>query len=109
LSDGEAALLIVAMRDWEVRDKLLGWATTGSEAMRALLHDLAVRAVPPYDAPACTAYAWVSYVHGRGVVATAALERALKTDPDYSLALLLDEALARQVPPSLLREASIFC
>jgi hypothetical protein len=50
----------------------------------------------------------VSYIHGNGLVAMTALERALKSDPEYSLALLLEEALMRQVPPSRLRQASVF-
>jgi hypothetical protein len=108
LTDDEAAALIVAMHDWPVRDKMIDSASTESDAMRTLLHDLAVRAVPPLDAPACTAYAWVSYIHGNGLVAMTALERALKSDPEYSLALLLEEALMRQVPPSRLRQASVF-
>jgi hypothetical protein len=108
LSDEEAATLIVAMRDWRLRDRLLGWASADSDAMRSLLHDLAVRAVSPHDAPACTAYAWASYLHGEGLIAAVALERALASDPDYSLAQLLNEALMRQVPPSRLRAASIF-
>jgi hypothetical protein len=87
---------------------MLSWASAESDAMRMLLHDLAVLAVPPLDAPACTAYAWVSYMRGNGLVAAIALERALDSDPHYSLALLLDEALTRQVPPSRLREASVF-
>jgi hypothetical protein len=49
-----------------------------------------------------------SYFKGNGLVAACAMERALASDPNYSLALILEEALARQVPPSMLREASIF-
>lgn len=108
LTDNEAAQLIMAMHDWRIRDMLIGWAKPGSDAMRSLLLDLARRAVPPLDAPACTTFAMASYLHGSGLVATCALERALKSDPEYSLARILEEALARQVPPRLLREASIF-
>jgi hypothetical protein len=108
LTDAEAATLIVALHDRRVRDPILGWGKGDSDAPLMLLHDLAVRAVPPLDAPACTSYAWVAYMQGNGLVASIALERALKSDPDYSLALLLDEALMRQVPPSRMREASVF-
>jgi hypothetical protein len=108
LTDDEAATLIVALHDWRVRDPILGWGKGESDATLMLLHDLAVCAVPPLDAPACTAYGWVSYMKGNGLVAGVALERALKSDPEYSLALLLDEMLMRQVPPSRVREASIF-
>ena len=108
VSDEEAATLIVGLHDWQVRDPILGWGNSESQAAVMLLHDVAVRAVPPLDAPACTSYAWVSYLHGNGLVAAIALERALASDPDYSLALLLDEALKRQIPPSRIRAASVF-
>ena len=108
VTDDEAASLIVALHDEQVRDKMLGWATAESDTMLMLLHDLAVLAVPPLDAPACTAYAWAAYMRGNGLVASVAVERALMSDPQYSLAQLLAEALLRQVPPSRLRQASIF-
>ncbi len=108
ITDDEAATLIVALHDWQVRDKLLGAASGRSDAMLMLLHDLAVRAVPPLDAPACAAYAWAAYMRGNGLVASIAVERALKSDPGYSLAQMIEEALSRQVPPSRLRRASIF-
>lgn len=109
ISDAEAAALIVAMHDLRIRDMLIGWASrASSDAMRTLLLDVARLAVPPLDAPACTTFAMASYLHGNGLVATSAMERALGSDPHYSLALILQEALDRQVPPSLLREASIW-
>jgi len=108
LTDAEAAALIMAMHDWRIRDMLIGWAKSDSEAIRTLLLDVVRLAVPPLDAPACTVYAMASYLKGNGLVATCALERALTSDPNYSLALILEEALARQVSPSLLRKASIF-
>lgn len=108
VTDAEAAALIIAMHDWRIRDMLIGWASRDSDATRTLLLDLARLAVPPLDAPACTTFAMASYLHGNGLVAACAMERALKSDPHYSLALILEEALERQVPPSLLREASIW-
>lgn len=108
ISDDEAAALIFAMHDWRIRDMLIGWASRDADAVRALLLDLARLAVPPLDAPACTTFAMASYLHGNGLVAACAMERALKSDPHYSLALILQEALNRQVSPSLLRDASIF-
>lgn len=109
VTDGEAATLIVAMHDCKIRDMLIGWASRdSSDTMRSLLLDVARLAVPPLDAPACTTFAMASYLRGSGLVAASAMERALESDPHYSLALLLQEALDRQVPPSLLREASIW-
>jgi hypothetical protein len=103
LTDHEAAALIIALHDVRLRDTMIGWATPESDAMRSLLGDLARRAQPPLDAPACAAFAWVSYLRGDGLVAATALDRALGSDPAYSLALLLQEAHERQVPPSALR------
>ena len=108
VGDGEAAALIVAMHDWRIRDMLIGWASRDGDATCTLLLDLARLAVPPLDAPACTTLAMASYLHGNGLVAMCAMERALDSDPHYSLALILQEALDRQVPPSLLRDASIW-
>lgn len=109
INDAEAAALIVAMHDWRIRDMLIGWASReSSDAMRMLLLDVARLAVPPLDAPACTTFAMASYLRGNGLVATSAMERALGSDPHYSLALILQEALDRQVPPSLLRKASMW-
>ena len=105
LTDEDAAVLIVGMHDWQLRDEMLGWATTDEDAMRSLFGDLARRAMPPVDAPACTALAFVAYVQGDGLVAATALERALETDPDYSLAQLLWGALDGQLPPGEMRRA----
>ena len=38
------------------------------------------------------------------MIASVAVERALTTDPTYSLARLIDDALARLVPPEMLEE-----
>ena len=73
--------------------------------MRSLFEDLARRAIPPVDAPACTAAAFLAYVQGEGLVAATALERALDSDPEYSLANLLRTMLVGQLPPSEVRNA----
>lgn len=105
LGDDDAALLIVGMHEWPLRDEMLGWAVADEDAMRSLFDDLARRALPPLDAPACTALAFIAYVQGAGVVAATALERALDSDPDYSLATMLRDALNGQLPPDKIREA----
>lgn len=103
MTDDEAAQLVVGLHDVVLRDRMLSWCDVDEEAMRALLGDLARRALPPLDAPACTALAWVAYLQGDGVVVATALERALRSDPEYSLAGLLDAALTGQVHPRRLR------
>jgi len=106
VSDDEAARLIVAMHDVRFRDEVLDWALDHEDVVRSLLDDLVRRAQPPMDAPVCTALAWVAYLQGNGLVAASAVERARRTDPDYSLAVLLETALGYQTPPALLREAT---
>ena len=105
LTDEDAALMILGMHEWELRDEMLGWAVTHEDAMRSLFDDLARRAMPPVDAPACSALAFVAYVQGDGLVAATALERALDSEPDYSLATMLRDALNGQLPPSELGRA----
>lgn len=105
LSDDDAAFLVVGMHEWELRDEMLGWALEHEDAMRSLFDDLARRALPPLDAPACTALAFVAYVQGDGLVASTALERALDSEPDYNLARMLSNALNRQLSPAEIRRA----
>jgi hypothetical protein len=105
LTDDDAAVLIVGMHEWQLRDEMLGWATTHEDAMRSLFADLARRALPPLDAPACTALAFIAYVQGDGLVTATALDRALDSEPDYSLAVMLRDALTGQLPPKEIRRA----
>ncbi|MDX6284810.1 MAG: hypothetical protein QOG53_295 [Frankiales bacterium] len=105
LSDDEAARVIVGLFDLLARDEvLMGSVGRGLDVMRALFTDICRRAIPPDDAPACTVLAGLAYADGNGSLANVALERAYASDPDYSLAEILREALHRQVPPSVLRE-----
>jgi hypothetical protein len=102
-SDVEAAALVVSLLELPVRDEVLSWAANESAALLGLLRDLAARTVPPYDAPVCTVLAAVAWSQGDGALANVALDRAARADPGYSLAALLREGLAQQVPPSVVR------
>jgi hypothetical protein len=68
-------------------------------AWRRLLLDVARRTLPPDDAPICTLFGCAAYVDGGGVLAEAALLRALRTDPRYPLARLVFGMLGEQVDP----------
>ncbi|HEU5035244.1 MAG TPA: DUF4192 domain-containing protein [Mycobacteriales bacterium] len=103
LSDDETAQLVLALHDHVFRDEALLRCRRDEDLMRTLLQDLARRAMPPSDAPVCTLLGFVAYLKGEGVVAMTALERALDTDPSYSLARLLLAALQRQMTPRELR------
>lgn len=104
-TDEEAATLSASLEDVTIRDEVAGMSGRSGSPLLGLLEDLCRRTPPPYDAPVCTLFAWVSYLQGGGALTTIALERALATDPGYRLALLLDDALRGQVPPAALRRA----
>lgn len=99
----EAALLGCAWHQLDLRDDVLTAVARDDPGADALVRAVARLMQPPYDAPAAAMLGWVAYAEGSGVLAGAALERALETDPTYSLAVLLGDALDRQVPPSALR------
>lgn len=105
LDDAEAAALAISLTDLVVRDAVAASWQLDDEALPMLLTELCRRTPSPYDAPVCTLLAWLSYAAGGGALVGVALDRALRTDPSYSLAVLLTEAIARQLPPRLLRRA----
>lgn len=107
MTDDEAAQLALVLHDTAVRDEVIGWCLRHETPMRSLLGDLVSRALPPLDAPACTVLAWSAYLQGDGLVAATALERALTSDPAYSMAHLLQTALDNQVPPRVLRTLDV--
>jgi len=102
LDDEEAALLATSLHDLLLRDGLA--AEHEPEALRPLLLELMRRTPAPFDAPVCTLFAWQAYCDGGGAEVTIALERALRSDRTYRLALLLTSVLDGQVPPSTVRE-----
>ncbi|MCU1593161.1 MAG: uncharacterized protein JWO12_553 [Frankiales bacterium] len=99
----EAAALAVSLQDVLVRDDLAALPASDQPALLELLREVMTRTPPPYDAPVCTLFAWVSYCAGGGAQTSIALERALTTDPTYSLALLLQTMVLGQVSPKQLR------
>ncbi|HEX3907534.1 MAG TPA: DUF4192 domain-containing protein [Mycobacteriales bacterium] len=104
----DAARIIVLCHDVPSRDEILGLELDddASGQLLRLLRDCVRRALPPMDAPVCATFAWLAYAGGEAVVAGAAVDRALASNPDLSLAQLLSEAIHRQVHPQLLREAA---
>ncbi|MCW2679705.1 MAG: uncharacterized protein JWM62_1106 [Frankiales bacterium] len=98
-----AAALAVALHDVQVRDEVATWALDRSDALLALVEQVVRQVGAPWDAPACTLLAWVAYARGDGARANVALERALRSDPQHPLALLLQAALEGAVPPAEVR------
>jgi uncharacterized protein DUF4192 len=100
----DAARLIVGLGDVHARDEVITWFDgTWGEATRDVLTELVRRALPPWDVPALTVFAWISYLQGNGAVAGIALERALTAEPDYYLAQLLGQALSGALNPDVFR------
>ncbi len=107
LGELEAAALAVSLADTFVRDHLAACPTTDVAPLLRVLEELTRRTPTPYDAAVCTLLAWVSYGQGGGSVVTIALERARDSDPDYSMAHLLRQALLAQVPPQEIRQITL--
>jgi hypothetical protein len=102
--DDRIAWLAVALTDLRVRDD--AWARMVPEHVEAHLRlwiDV-VRRVPAryVAAPACL-LAFSAWQAGNGALANVAAQRALAADPEYSMALLLLDAIGAGVPPSAAR------
>lgn len=91
----------LGLHEVTARDRALVSLPAADEVLAALVA-MARQCPPPWDAPLCAVLAWRAYCQGDGALARVALDRALRTDPEYGLARLLDGALDRQVPPSVL-------
>ena len=104
LTHDEAAALVVKLHDIQFRDEVISRLAARDDTLERLVADVARLAQPPYDAPAAAVLAMSAYLRGDGVVAGAAAERALATDPSYSLAQLVLDCLARQLDPAAARQ-----
>jgi Domain of unknown function (DUF4192) len=102
--DDAIAWLTVALADLRVRDD--AWARMDpehAEAHQRLWTDIVRRAEPRYvPAPACL-LAFTAWQSGNGALANIAIARALESDPGYTMALLLFEAVGGGLPPSAAR------
>jgi Domain of unknown function (DUF4192) len=100
----QLAWLAVLLADLRVRDD--AWARMDLPHLdehRRLWTDVLRAAAPEYvPAPACL-LAFTAWQAGSGALAVCAIDRALAADPDYSMALLLFDALQAGLPPSSAR------
>lgn len=105
-TDDDLADLVALCADVVVRDEVLvlGLDDAAREQLLPILRTAVRRVPPPHDAPVCTMFGMLAYAEGNGLLAGVALARALRTDPDYSLAALMADALSRQVPPDLVED-----
>ncbi|MEP7026500.1 MAG: DUF4192 domain-containing protein [Actinomycetota bacterium] len=103
-SDDEAAWLSLTIADLRVRDD--AWARMDPAhraAHQRLWTDLVRRACPQYRPAPAALLAFTAWQGGDGTLASMAVQRALDADPDYSMALLLADALECGLPPSAAR------
>ncbi|GAA4453605.1 DUF4192 domain-containing protein [Phytohabitans houttuyneae] len=101
LTDDEVAWLTVLLVHLPVRD--FAWERVGAEEWQMELWVDVLRRAEPHlvPAPACL-LAFAAWRCGQGALALAAVERAKRSDPSYSMARLLDDVLHRGIPPSTL-------
>jgi len=104
IPDRELARLAWGLRDLRVRDRAMGLALGRSApGAEVLWTELTRRVPPPLDAAPATLLAATAWVRGDGAMANVALERALHSDPGYSLAQLLRTALDACFSPAEVR------
>ncbi|MCZ2830650.1 DUF4192 domain-containing protein [Modestobacter sp. VKM Ac-2986] len=105
LSDRQVARLAWGLRDADLRDRALtlalGESAPGAEVVWT---ELTRRAPAPLDAAPATLLAVSAWLRGDGALANVALDRALGSEPGYTLAGLLRTALDACLPPAVVRQ-----
>jgi uncharacterized protein DUF4192 len=100
LSPWCAARLLTGLADVGARDRCCQWTSGEHGSAAASLWTELVRLSPPsYAAAPATLLAYVAWQQGFGALANIAVQRALADNPDYSLARLIDQALADGLDP----------
>jgi hypothetical protein len=103
-SEDQIAHLAVALADLWVRDDAWARMEPGHVHDHLRLWTDLVRSVPARYVPApASLLAFTAWQSGNGALANIAAERALAADPEYSMALLLLEAISAGMPPSAAR------
>ena len=105
LTDRQVARLAWGLRDTDLRDRALTLALgEAAPAAEALWTELTRRSPAPLDAAPATLLAVSGWLRGDGALANVALDRALDSEPSYTLAGLLRAALDACLPPAAVRE-----
>lgn len=101
LSADQAARVVVGLEHRPTRDEV---GTLLLESDRGVFLALLVALTRHVDgslaAPLCSVLAWVAHANGDGALANVAVERALRAQPGYELALLIEEGLDRMITPA---------
>jgi hypothetical protein len=103
-SDDQIAWLAVSLADLRVRDD--AWARMDPAHVDAHLRlwtDVVRRAPARYVPAAASLLSFTAWQAGNGALANVAATRALSADPEYSMALLLLDAIGAGIPPSAAR------
>jgi hypothetical protein len=101
LTDDEVAWLTVLLVHLPIRD--YAWERVGADEWHLELWADVLRRAESHLVPApASLLAFAAWRCGQGVLALAAVERAKRADPAYSMARLLDDVLHRGIPPSTL-------
>jgi hypothetical protein len=103
-SDDQFAQIAVGIEDLRVRDD--AWARMDpahAQAHLRLWTDVVRRAPARYVPAPASLLAFTAWQCGNGALANVAAQRALAARPDYSMALLLLEAISAGAPPSAAR------
>ncbi|WP_072802000.1 DUF4192 domain-containing protein [Rhodococcoides yunnanense] len=107
LSVQSAARIGVALNRLMVRDSLLALVLTDVALIAEMLWSDLMRVLPAPDrAVPASLVAFSAYARGDGATAAVAIGVALKADPEYSLARLLDTSLAAGAGPEMIREVA---
>lgn len=103
-TDGVPALAL-GLHEVAIRDEVASWAVRRGPDLLGLLLAVSRLTAPPDDAPVCAVLGWTAYAGGDGALALVAVLRALETDPAYSMASLLLQAVDAAAPPAVIRTA----
>ncbi len=107
LDDDEVARVALGLHLLEVRDTVITWTLDDdADALQRLLVEVVRRTPAPTHVPAASVLAWGAYGKGNGGLAGVALELVSESDPEYSLARLVDHSLQHGIHPDLLRTAT---
>ena len=100
-TDGEVARLLRGLAMLRVRDAAWSCLTRARSREAVTFWTDVLRRTPrSLRAPVATLLAWSAWQGGDGALAWCAIDRCSEVDPDYTLMLLLAQALERAVPPS---------
>lgn len=109
VSDEQAITLALGLRQIRARDRVLTMVTRPRSIDRlvSVFCEIVRRVPDPLAAPPCAVLAWYAYAAGNGALAALAAERALRAEPEYSLAQLVLQSLADFVPPTVIQDISV--